>query len=69
MAAHDPARVLREIDAKRQIIDLHRSGQHHQCRTGEHDDGYAKWVGICTTLRLLALPYADRPGYRNEWRP
>jgi len=23
----------------------------------------------CTTLRLLALPYADRPGYRDEWRP
>ncbi|MDX3713413.1 DUF6221 family protein [Streptomyces europaeiscabiei] len=20
-------------------------------------------------LRLLALPYADRPGYREEWRP
>ncbi|MGW9031671.1 DUF6221 family protein [Streptomyces sp. NPDC055722] len=20
-------------------------------------------------LRMLALPYADRPGYRDEWRP
>ncbi|MFD3574750.1 DUF6221 family protein [Streptomyces sp. NPDC058644] len=20
-------------------------------------------------LRLLALPYADRPGYREQWRP
>ncbi|MFC8002926.1 DUF6221 family protein [Streptomyces olivaceus] len=25
--------------------------------------------GPCTTLRLLALPYADRPGYRPDWRP
>lgn len=23
----------------------------------------------CDTLRLLALPYADRDGYRQEWRP
>lgn len=23
----------------------------------------------CPTLRLEALPYADRPGYREEWRP
>lgn len=25
--------------------------------------------GPCTTIRLLALPYADRPGYREEWAP
>lgn len=23
----------------------------------------------CPVARLLALPYADRPGYRPEWRP
>lgn len=23
----------------------------------------------CKTLRLLALPYADRPGYLQEWQP
>jgi hypothetical protein len=23
----------------------------------------------CTTVLLLALPYADRAGYREEWRP
>lgn len=37
-----------------------------------------RWVDVpepggdfwpCETLRLLALPYADRPGYREEWRP
>jgi hypothetical protein len=22
----------------------------------------------CLTVRLLALPYADQPGYRQEWR-
>lgn len=56
--AHDPARVQHEIDAKRQIVDryawLHEHG----------DTGNTAWV-----LRLLALPYADRPGYREDWRP
>jgi Family of unknown function (DUF6221) len=23
----------------------------------------------CPVVRLLAQPYADRPGYRDEWRP
>ncbi len=23
----------------------------------------------CATLRLLTLPYADHPDYRDEWRP
>jgi hypothetical protein len=23
----------------------------------------------CRTLRLLALPYADREGYLESWRP
>lgn len=64
---HDPARVLREIDAKRRIAALH-ARPHHQCVT---EDGPTQWHAAdpCATLRLLALPYADRPGYREEWRP
>ncbi|MFI7607700.1 DUF6221 family protein [Micromonospora sp. NPDC049366] len=49
-----PHRVLAEVDAKRRIVD--------NCA----------WVlkgEACLTLRLLALPFADRPGYRDEWRP
>lgn len=30
-------------------------------------DAYEDETGYL--LRLLALPYADRPGYREEWRP
>jgi len=62
---HDPARVLREIDAKRRIIAEHdiRSrplGERMDCQSYDFP---------CKTLRLLALPYDDRPGYRKEWRP
>ncbi|WP_435601336.1 DUF6221 family protein [Streptomyces sp. C10-9-1] len=82
IARHDPARVLREIDAKRQLVNVH--GRPHECialtGSGERSvvDGqpWELWEpehtsdhGPCTTLRLLALPYADWPGYREEWRP
>jgi hypothetical protein len=60
IAAHDPARVLREIDSKRRMIG---AIEHLLVQV---DDPFA---GVDDVLRLLALPYADRPGYREEWRP
>lgn len=58
-------RVLRELDAKRKIIAEHDVysrplGERMDCQSYDFP---------CTTLRLLALPYADRPGYRDDWRP
>lgn len=66
IAEHDPARVLREIDAKRRILAEHALNG-WVCTTC--DNGEVEQVFPCPTLRLLALPYADRPGYREEWRP
>jgi hypothetical protein len=130
----DPARVLREIDAKRQMLaellpepkepqtdsELHARSAHpaYEYRTtqgprkqwdgadeppaGEDGDPDPTWERntdagrdgwdrfdyteesywrrrlpageerrpqVPRWLRLLALPYADRPGYREEWRP
>ncbi|MFF7899965.1 DUF6221 family protein [Streptomyces sp. NPDC007920] len=72
----DPARVLREIDAKRQWFDEHQDVNDGSCGTCVDGQwGYPTHGGSspqrfpCRTLRLLALPYADRPGYREEWRP
>jgi len=86
-----PSRVRADLDAKRQIIELHSPEPSHyvngrfifdepgtpQCeycaslchsRSGlSCDDPDAPYP--CDTVRLLALPYADRPGYRDEWRP
>jgi len=61
IAAHDPARVLREIDAKRQMIDRYEEVRPHG---GDVTQEYQDFL-----LRLLASVYADRPGYREEWRP
>lgn len=55
---------LAEVEAKRRIIDVcepdHRFGE----ASGDDTTELAT-----ETLRLLALPSADRPGYRVEWRP
>jgi hypothetical protein len=79
-----PARVLAEIQAKRRILDLHPhlpvvqpiwpglpshedDGPHRiGCQTCKFSDTTTWW---CDTVRLLALPHAGRPGYRDEWRP
>jgi hypothetical protein len=63
IAEHDPARVLREIDAKRRLLSW--LGSKNQWAL---DSGLWGWDDE-GALRLLALPYADRPGFREEWRP
>lgn len=62
---HDPAAVLARIAADRQILAMHTG--FHECPSPDDNCG---WVtdDRCATLRLLAQPYADRPGFRDEWR-
>ena len=87
VAAHDPARVLREIDAKRKLL-----GQYVSAAKSVEDLGAARdrlsaqgrdtlMTGLELesaihrrdtlrgVLRLLAAPYSDRPGFREEWSP
>ncbi|GGW15787.1 hypothetical protein GCM10018980_51560 [Streptomyces capoamus] len=88
IVAHDPARVLREIDAKRQILGLYNSAVEERATLrarmrevidsdrdefGRLHNEETRLIETARTLtpvvRLLALPYADRPGYREDWRP
>lgn len=55
--AHDPDRVLTECVAKRRMIKL-LTGQHWSGSTDDREE----------LLRLLALPYAGHPAFRDEWR-
>ncbi len=43
-----------------------RTGCHHCTHAGVDGDEYVD-DGPCMTLRLLALPYAHHPDYRQEW--
>jgi Family of unknown function (DUF6221) len=68
-------------DMKRQIVQRHHQrGEALSCAEcggytatttdaqGVVHHGYViPWP--CPTLRLLAVPYADRPGYDPTWRP
>jgi hypothetical protein len=71
IARHDPARVCREVRAKRRILDqaeyvlqeADKSAGTPAARVGEGRAGVIDFV-----LRGLALPYADHPDYRPEWK-
>ncbi|MEU6507915.1 DUF6221 family protein [Streptomyces sp. NPDC046942] len=66
VARHDPDRVLRELAAKRTLTEEHTAqgdGLCRTCRRGERPRS------PCATLRLLAVPFADHPGYDDSWRP
>lgn len=68
IAEHDPARVLAEVAARREVIDAYERMSADAKAT--EDDGAALWaLALLSALRHLAVPYADRLGYRDEWRP
>ena len=79
---HEPARVLREVEAKRAILALHN--RTHECPIGSTVQSAVKgpWLYIasehvevagtewpCTTLRQFADIWSDHPDYRAEWKP
>lgn len=67
IATWDPPRVLAEVALKRQMIDLVMA---HEARVdGEWGCGSRTPPEQMDGLLILALPYADHPEYREEWRP
>jgi hypothetical protein len=69
IARHDPARVLRDVARDRLILDEYRKALD---RRAQHPGDVASAGALLALLRvmeLLALPYSDRPGYREEWKP
>ncbi|GAA4663185.1 DUF6221 family protein [Streptomyces youssoufiensis] len=73
IAEHDPARSLREVEAKRQVLrDLAQAEitlSTADPGTAPHDLMTGAVNTLRRTVRLLALAHADRPGYREGWRP
>lgn len=72
IAGWDPSRVLREIDAKRGVLRQYESVREQVRNPASAENRMRARVAqgeLEDVLRLLALPYADRPGYRDEWKP
>jgi hypothetical protein len=64
-----PARVLVECEAKRRIVEnVTRCIQDAEDGPGSECLRYTAQI-VTPTLYALALPYADHPDYREEWRP
>jgi hypothetical protein len=76
-ARFDPARVLAECSAKRRIVLACRESGPAVGFLGARPPGMADWPLsphdqhqlAALVLAVLALPYADHPEYRQEWRP
>jgi hypothetical protein len=73
IARQDPDRTLREVAAKRRILDevvdeatsLDMSVDGDR-RVGSRDMVAEPYIGHIL-VKLMALPYAGQPGYREEW--
>lgn len=62
-----PARMLREVEAKREALAHYERIQQH---TRQGGDAYVLAEGaVSKQIQIMATAYADRPGYREEWRP
>lgn len=69
-SAWPPARVLREIDADRALIADYVTAQEIADATTApdmYDVGRAR--GLEEAVCRRATSYADRPGYKESWRP
>lgn len=61
---HDPARVLVELQAKREVLRL-------AARTHDYHESFMNGFASAMegALRMFAQAYADHPDYREDWRP
>lgn len=64
----DPDRVLAEVDAKRRILDWLAEVDAYMDRDDMSWHRLGGAVDVDQAVRMLALPYADRHGWREEWR-
>lgn len=72
IALHDPTRVLADVRVKRRILDRYETALDAvDVSAGTVLAGAAKLRhgAYEVVLKLLAEPYQDRPGFREEWRP
>jgi hypothetical protein len=72
VARWDPARVLAEVDAKRRILAQYEDAcerVRHPVSAASRSAARVAQFELENVVRLLALLYAGRDGYREEWRP
>ena len=77
VARWSPARVLAECEAKRRMLDRddgHTNNWMSDLDTDPDSRVFGSFCLLdrepwpCSTVRLLALPYADHEQFKEEWR-
>lgn len=67
IARWDPARVLADIDSKRRIVAEYIKAVDRRKQHREDLAAAGALLALLVAVKAIALPYADRPGYREEW--
>lgn len=69
IARHDPAHELNVVTAHRRIVDEYAATRRLLALTEGVAEDHKTLRYRQFTVQVLAAGYADRPGYRQEWRP
>lgn len=66
---HDPARVLRDVEAKRRILAAYVDDDRVRFGAFESCSDSCPATVLDEVLKLLALPYGQHPDYQSGWAP
>lgn len=71
---HDPARVLREVEAGRRILATYAAFQQRAAAQSEAGDmvGLGTWAAtrmVHEIIKIRAAVWSGHPDYRQEWAP
>jgi hypothetical protein len=72
MARHDPARVLRDVEAKRRLLAQYQAvcDEVRSPKSAEHRmNARARQFALDEVLVTLALPFSDHTDYNPSWSP
>ena len=73
IALHDPARVLREVEADRRLIEAYEWVAARKADGGGIERDYnfrsGQAISLETAIGLRVAVHSDHPDYREEWKP
>lgn len=64
VAEHAPIGLTCRTCCGEGVLEVHWDGEEETTEEIRND-----LMAPCPTVRLLAVPYADHPDYRDDWRP
>lgn len=65
----DPDDVLADLESKRRILDEYEKALDRRRRHPDDLASAGALLQMVSVVKLLALPFATHPDYRDEWRP